>query len=308
MSDVDKERSCGFVAICGAPNAGKSTLLNRMVGSKVSIVTPKVQTTRARLLAIGIEDKAQIVFVDTPGVFTAKRAPERAMVNSAWRGVDEADVVLLLVDSGKAGRVKGHIDENTQTLLAGLKERGKKTLLALNKIDDVNRENLLPISQRFAELGSFDRIFMISALNGDGVDDLKSTLAASMPKGAWLYPEDQLAEIPERMLACEITREQAFMNLHEELPYALAIEPAAWKEMKDGSVRIEQTIIVERESQRPIVLGKAGARIKSIGSSARRKLEEALGRKVHLFLEVKVEPGWTESAKRLRALGFEIEG
>jgi GTPase len=308
MSGVDKEHSCGFVAICGAPNAGKSTLLNRMVGAKVSIVTPKVQTTRARMLAIAIEASAQIVFVDTPGVFSAKRVPEKAMVDSAWRAVDDADVVLLLVDAGKAGRVKGYIDEDTETLISGLMERGKKTVLALNKIDSVSRENLLPMSQRFSEMGSFEKIFMISALNGDGVDDLKATLAALMPKGAWLYPEDQLAEIPERMLACEITREQAFMNLHQELPYALAIEPAAWKDMKDGSVRIEQTIIVERESQRPIVLGKAGARIKAIGSSARRKIEEALDRKVHLFLEVKVEPGWTESAKRLRALGFEIEG
>jgi GTPase len=308
MSEASTVRACGLVAICGAPNAGKSTLLNRMVGAKVSIVTPKVQTTRARLLAIAIEGTAQIVFVDTPGVFTAKRVPERAMVVSAWRAVDDADVVLLLVDAAKAGRVRGYIDEDTDTLIAGLKERGKKTLLALNKVDNVTRENLLPMSQGFAEAGSFERIFMISALNGDGVEDLKSMLAAVMPKGEWLYPEDQLAEIPERILACEITREQAFMQLHQEVPYALAIEPVSWDEMKDGSVRIEQTIIVERDSQRPIVLGKSGARIKSIGSSARRKIEEALDRKVHLFLQVKVEPGWTESAKRLRALGFEIEG
>jgi GTP-binding protein Era len=299
---------CGFVAICGAPNAGKSTLLNRVVGSKVSIVTPKVQTTRARLLAIAIEDASQIVFVDTPGVFTARRPRERAMVDAAWRAVEEADVVLLLVDAARAERVSGFIDEDTGILLNGLKERGKKAILALNKVDRVKREALLPMSQRFAETGTFDDVFMVSALTGDGVDDLKGCLARAMPKGPWLYPEDQLAEIPERLLAAEITREQAFLQLHQEVPYSLAVEPVSWTEMKDGSVRIEEALIVERESQRPIVLGKGGARIKSIGSAARRELQQALDRKVHLFLEVKVEPGWTENKGRLRSLGFEIEG
>jgi GTP-binding protein Era len=301
-------KHCGFVAICGAPNAGKSTLLNHMVGSKVSIVTPKVQTTRARLLAIAIEDTAQIIFVDTPGVFTAKRPQERAMVDAAWRAVEDADVVLMLVDAARAERVKDFIDADTEILMAGLKERDKKAVLALNKVDRIKRDRLLPISQRFAEVGAFADIFMISALTGDGVGDLKATLARTMPTGPWLYPEDQLAEIPERLLAAEITREQAFMQLHQELPYSLAIEPVSWTEMNDGSVRIEEAIIVERESQRPIVLGKGGARIKSIGSAARAQLQKALDRRVHLFLEVKVEPGWTESAKRLRALGFEIEG
>jgi GTPase len=308
MSETESSTTCGFVAICGAPNAGKSTLLNQMVGSKVSIVTPKVQTTRARLLAIAIEREAQVIFVDTPGVFTAKRPQERAMVDAAWRAVEEADVVLMLVDVIRADRVRGFIDEDTETLMTGLKRRGKTAVLALNKVDRVKRERLLPISQRFAETGAFAEIFMISALTGDGVADVKAALAHAMPKGPWLYPEDQLAEIPERLLAAEITREQAFMQLHQELPYSLAIEPVSWTEMKDGSVRIEESIIVERESQRPIVLGKGGARIKSIGSAARIQLQKALGRKVHLFLEVKVEPGWTESAKRLRALGFEIEG
>jgi GTP-binding protein Era len=230
------------------------------------------------------------------------------MVDAAWRAVEDADVVLMLVDAARAERVNGFIDEDTQILMAGLKERGKRAVLALNKVDRIKRDRLLPISQCFAEAGAFADIFMISALTGDGVGDLKVTLARIMPTGPWLYPEDQLAEIPERLLAAEITREQAFMQLHQELPYSLAIEPVSWTEMKDGSVRIEEAIIVERESQRPIVLGKGGARIKSIGSAARAPLQKALDRRVHLFLEVKVEPGWTESAKRLRALGFEIEG
>jgi len=301
-------KHCGFVAICGAPNAGKSTLLNRLVGSKVSIVTPKVQTTRSRLLAIAIEGDAQIIFVDTPGVFLAKRAQERAMVDAAWRAVEEADVVLMLVDAARAERVDHFIDEDTGILMAGLKERGKRAVLALNKVDRVKREALLPMSRRFADAGAFADIFMISALTGDGVEDLRAALARAMPKGPWLYPEDQLAEIPERLLAAEITREQAFLQLHQEVPYSLAVEPVSWTEMKDGSVRIEEVIIVERESQRPIVLGKGGARIKSIGSSARVQIQKALDRKVHLFLEVKVEPGWTENARRLRSLGFEIEG
>ena len=307
MVELNTERACGYVAICGAPNAGKSTLLNRMVGSKVSIVTPKVQTTRARVLAIAIEGDAQVVFVDTPGVFTAKRASERAMVDAAWRAVDDSDAVLMLVDAARANRVKDFIDDDTETLIAGLKERGKKAVLALNKVDRLNRERLLPMSQRFIDAGFADGIFMISALTGDGVDELKGALAKAMPRGPWLYPEDQLAEIPERLLAAEITREQAFMQLHEEVPYALAVEPVSWKEMKDGSVRIEEALIVERDSQRPIVLGKGGARIKSIGTAARSRIEEAFGRRVHLFLQVKVEPGWTENAKRLRSLGFEIE-
>jgi GTP-binding protein Era len=306
---TETEQRCGYVAICGAPNAGKSTLLNQMVGAKVSIVTPKVQTTRARVLAIAIEGTAQIIFLDTPGVFTAKRVPERVMVEAAWRAIEDADVVLMLVDAAKADRVNGFIDEDTATLIAGLKERhGKKALLALNKVDRVKRERLLPMSQRFAQEGVFEEIFMVSALTGDGVAELKATLARMMPKGPWLYPEDQLAEIPERALAAEITREQAFMQLHQELPYALAVEPISWTEMKDGSVRIEEVIIVERDSQRPIVLGKGGARIKSIGSAARAQLEKALDRRVHLFLEVRVEPNWTENRKRLKALGFEIEG
>jgi GTP-binding protein Era len=307
MSETNQR--CGYIAICGAPNAGKSTLLNQMVGAKVSIVTPKVQTTRARVLAIAIEDDAQMIFLDTPGVFTAKRIPERAMVEAAWRAVEDSDVVLMLVDAAKADRVNGFVDEDTATIMAGLKARpGKKALLALNKVDRVRRERLLPMSQRFAEEGVFEEIFMVSALSGDGVAELKRTLARMVPPGPWLYPEDQLAEIPERALAAEITREQAFLQLHQELPYALAVEPVSWKEMKDGSVRIEEAIIVERESQRPIVLGKGGARIKSIGSSARVQLEKALDRRVHLFLEVRVEPNWTENKKRLRALGFEIEG
>jgi GTP-binding protein Era len=308
MSGSRTGETCGFVAICGAPNAGKSTLLNQLVGAKVSIVTPKVQTTRARVVAIAIEGNAQMVFVDTPGVFSARRALERAMVETAWRAVDDADVVLMLIDSHRAEKIKGFADDDTAALMRGIKNRGRKAILALNKIDRLRRDKLLPMSQRFAEEGVFDEIFMISALTGDGVEELKRSLARGMPAGPWLYPEDQLADMSERLLAAEITREQAFLQLHQELPYALAIEPVSWTEMKDGSARIEQAIVVERESQRPIVLGKGGARIKSIGSTARAQIEKAIGRKAHLFLEVRVEPGWTESAKRLRALGFEIEG
>jgi GTP-binding protein Era len=308
MTEDQPHQACGFVTICGAPNAGKSTLVNRLVGSKVSIVTPKVQTTRARVIAIAVEGGTQIVFVDTPGVFAGRRAAERAMVEAAWRAVEDADIVLALVDAARAPSVAGFADEDTSALMEGLKSRERKAILALNKIDRLRREQLLPMSQWFAESGVFDEIFMISALTGDGVDDLKRALAGRMPEGAWLYPEDQLAEMPERLLAAEITREQAFLRLHQELPYALAVEPVSWMDRTDGSVRIEQAIVVERESQRPIVLGKGGARIKAIGSAARVQIEHALGRRVHLFLEVRVEPGWTENAKRLRALGFEIEG
>lgn len=303
----DRPQACGFVAICGAPNAGKSTLVNRLVGSKVSIVTPKVQTTRARVIAIAVEGSTQIVFVDTPGVFAGRRPAERAMVEAAWRAVEDADIVLMLVDAARAASVAGFADDDTSALMEGLKSRERKAILALNKIDRLRREQLLPMSQRFAESGVFDEIFMISALTGDGASDLKRALTERMPQGPWLYPEDQLAEMPERLLAAEITREQAFLRLHQELPYALAVEPVSWTDMKDGSARIEQAVVVERESQRPIVLGKGGARIKAIGSAARVQLEQALGRRVHLFLEVRVEPGWTENAKRLRALGFEIE-
>lgn len=308
MTGDRPHQACGFVAICGAPNAGKSTLVNRSVGSKVSIVTPKVQTTRARVIAIAIEGNTQIVFVDTPGVFVGRRPVERAMVEAAWRAVEDADIVLMLVDAVRAASVAGFADEDTSALMEGLKSRERKAILALNKIDRLRREQLLPMSQRFAGSGVFDEIFMISALTGDGIDDLKRALAERMPEGPWLYPEDQLADMPERLLAAEITREQAFLRLHQELPYSLAVEPVSWTDMKDGSARIEQAIVVERESQRPIVLGKGGARIKAIGSAARVQIEQALGRKVHLFLEVRVEPGWTENTKRLRMLGFEIEG
>lgn len=308
MMEDRSPQACGFVAICGAPNAGKSTLLNRLVGAKVSIVTPKVQTTRARVVAIAVEGNAQIVFVDTPGVFAPRRPAERAMVETAWRAADSADVVLVLVDALRAEKIEGFADDNTAALIDGLKSRARKAILALNKIDRLHRERLLPMSQHFAGEGVFDEILMISALTGDGTNDLKRSLAGRMPKGPWLYPEDQLADLPERLLAAEITREQAFLQLHQELPYALAVEPISWKDMKDGSARIEQTIVVERESQRPIVLGKGGTRIKSIGSAARVEIEKAIGRRAHLFLEVRVEPGWTENTKRLRTLGFEIEG
>lgn len=294
------ETRCGFVAILGAPNAGKSTLVNRLVGAKVSIVTPKVQTTRARVIAIAVEGASQLVFVDTPGIFKPKRRLERAMVEAAWAGAADADLVVLLVDAAR-GR-----DAETDGIVAGLKQAGRKAVLALNKIDQVERPKLLGLAKSLSEEGLFTDVFMISALDGDGVDDLKRHLAAALPEGPWLYPEDQLAEMPERLLAAEITREQLFMKLRQELPYALTVETEKWEERKDGSARLDQTIYVERESQKAIVLGKGGAMIKKIGQLARAEMTRAFGRPIHLFLFVKVREGWTEDPERYREMGLDF--
>lgn len=293
------EKRCGYVAVLGAPNAGKSTLVNRLVGTKVSIVTPKVQTTRTRVVAIAIEGDSQLVFIDTPGIFKPKRRLERAMVEAAWGGAADADLIVLLVDAAR-GR-----DAETDGIIEGLKQAERKAILALNKIDLVARPNLLGLAKSLNDEGIFSDVFMISALDGDGVDDLKRHLAAAVPEGPWLYPEDQLATMPERLLAAEITREQLFLQLRQELPYSLTVETDKWEDRKDGSARIDQTIYVERESQRAIVLGKGGSMIKRIGQLARAEMTRVFQRPIHLFLFVKVREGWTDDPERYRAMGLD---
>jgi GTP-binding protein Era len=293
---------CGFVALLGAPNAGKSTLLNSLVGTKVSIVTPKVQTTRARLRAIAIAGASQIVFVDTPGIFRPKRRLERAMVAAAWSGVDDADFLVLVVDAAAK-----QPDSDTMRIIEGLKAQGRRAILALNKIDAIKRDTLLALAARFQAEGIFEEIFMISALTGDGVGDLLRHLAAALPEGPWLYPEDQLSDLPERLLAAEVTREKLFLDLHQELPYALTVETESWDERKDGSLRLEQTIYVQRDSQKAIVLGKGGRTIKAVREASQAELTETLGRPVHLFLFVKVRSGWLEDPARYRHWGLDFE-
>jgi len=300
---TDTATRCGYVALIGAPNAGKSTLLNGLVGAKVSIVSPKVQTTRRRVLGIAVEGPAQIVFVDTPGIFSPRpgRRLERAMVAAAWEGSEDADIVVLLVDVTKPD------DADTGAIVERLRASGRRAVLALNKIDLVKPPVLLALAERFAATGIFAPIFMISGLSGDGVADLKKHLAEAVPAGPWLYPEDQLSDLPQRLIAAEVTREQIFLQLHDELPYASAVETDKWEERKDGSVRIEQTVFVQRPSQKAIVLGEGGQQIKRIGARARAELEKMLGRRVHLFLFVRVEKAWTEDRERYEALGLDYE-
>jgi len=303
MSATMEERKthCGFVAVLGAPNAGKSTLVNRLVGAKVSIVSPKVQTTRSRITGIAIQENTQIVFLDLPGIFVPRRRLDRAMVDAAWRGVEDADVVLVLVD------VTRGIDENTEIILTGLKTRGLKAVLVLNKIDLVKPPMLLQLTADLNARMSFEATFMVSAATGDGVDDLMRYLVAHMPEGPWLYPEDQLTDLPERLLAAEITREQIFLQLHQELPYSAAVETDRWENFADGAVRVDQTIYVQREGQKKIVIGEKGSRIKSIGAAARAELARVLGRKVHLFLHVKVAEDWAERREFFRPWGLEYD-
>ena len=290
---------CGYVALIGAPNLGKSTLLNRLVGHKLAIVTPKAQTTRRRLLGIAIEGRTQIIFVDTPGIFRPRRRLDRAMVADAWSGADDADEILLLVDASR------RMEEDTHRILDRLAEHGRKSILALNKIDLVPHERLLGLTDTLAREGNFDPIFMISGLKGDGVEDVKRHLADSLPEGPWLFPEDQLSDAPERLIAAEVTREQVFLQLHDEVPYASTVETEQWEDRPDGSVRIEQVIYVQRPGQRAIVLGDGGSRIKSIGARARIELERLLERRVHLFLFVKVRQNWVEDRERFEALGLD---
>jgi GTPase len=292
---------CGYVALIGAPNSGKSTLLNRLVGRKLAIVTPKAQTTRNRLLGIAIEGLAQIVFVDTPGIFAPRRRLDRAMVAAAWSGAEDADEALLLVDAFRG------IDRDTRRILDRLAGRSRRSILALNKIDLVPRESLLGLTDALSREGLFDPIFMISGLKGDGVNDVKRHLAASLPQGPWLFPEDQLSDAPERLIAAEVTREQVFLQLHDELPYASTVETEQWEDKPDGSVRIEQVIYVQRPSQRAIVLGEGGKRIKTIGARARAELARMLERRVHLFLFVKVRQNWIDDRERFAALGLDYD-
>jgi GTP-binding protein Era len=291
---------CGFVALIGAPNAGKSTLLNNLVGSKVSIVSRKVQTTRTLVRGIALDGPSQIIFVDTPGIFSPKRRLDRAMVTSAWGGAGDADVIALLIDCRRG------LDEESEAILARLPDLRRPKVLILNKIDLIERSKLLALTAALNEKASFERTFMVSALTGDGVADLKHTLGEMMPPGPWLYPEDQISDAPLRMLAAEITREKLYERLHEELPYQSTVETDQWQERPDGSVRIEQTVFVERESQRKIVLGKGGATIKAIGQSARRDIAEAAEAPVHLFLFVKVRENWGDDPARYREMGLEF--
>jgi GTPase len=292
---------CGYVALIGAPNAGKSTLLNRLVGQKLAIVTPKAQTTRNRLLGIAIEGSAQIVFADTPGIFAPRRRLDRAMVAAAWSGAEGADETLLRVDASRG------VDHDTRLILDRLAERDRASILALNKIDLVPRQSLLGLADALSRKGRFEPIFMISSLNGDGVEDVKRHLAKCLPPGPWLFPEDQLSDAPERLIAAEVTREQVFLQLHDEVPYASTVETEQWEDRPDGSVRIEQVIYVQRPSQRAIVLGEGGQRIKALGARARAELERMLERRVHLFVFVKVRQNWGEDRERFAALGLDYD-
>ncbi|CAO4144726.1 GTPase Era [Methylorubrum thiocyanatum] len=295
-----QETRAGFVALIGVPNAGKSTLLNALVGAKVSIVSRKVQTTRALVRGIVMEGDAQVVLVDTPGIFAPKRRLDRAMVHSAWSGAADADAVCLLIDARKGA------DDEVETILRRLPEVKRPKILILNKIDLIARERLLELVAKLNAMVPFEDTFLISALNGDGVADLRKALAARMPPGPWLYPEDQISDAPLRMLAAEITREKIYDRLHEELPYRSTVETDQWQVRPDGSVRIEQTIFVERESQRSIVLGKGGQTIKAIGQAARIEIAEVAEAKVHLFLHVKVRENWADDPARYREMGLEF--
>jgi GTPase len=293
-------RRCGFIALIGAPNAGKSTLINALVGTKVTIVSHKVQTTRTLLRGITIEGDAQLVFIDTPGIFAPKRRLDRAMVSTAWAGARDGDIVGVLMDA------KRGIDTEAGAMLEGIAAVPQRKVLLLNKIDLVEKPTLLTLTQQANERADFAASFMISALSGDGVADFKRWLAAEVPAGPWHYPEDQITDAPLRQLAAEITREKLYVRLHQELPYQSTVETASWQERKDGSVRIEQTIYVERESQRKIVLGKGGQTIKAIGAEARREIAEVIEQPVHLFLFVKVREDWGDDPERYREMGLEF--
>lgn len=296
---ADGPTRAGFVAVIGATNAGKSTLTNRLVGAKVSIVSQKVQTTRSRITGIVMHGQTQLLLVDTPGIFKPRRRLDRAMVAAAWAGAADADLVLLVVDAERG------LDEAAAAILDGLKGQDRPVYLALNKIDRLRRDALLGLAQNFNDGHDFVETFMISAANGDGCDTLLDHLAGALPESPWLFPEDQISDLPERMLAAEITREKVFLRLHQELPYASTVETESFKEQRDGTLRIDQVIFVERDSQKPIVLGKGGQTIKAIGSLARQDMEPLFGKRVHLFLFVKVRDGWADDPERYRAMGLD---
>lgn len=298
--EIQSQR-CGFVAVVGAPNAGKSTLVNALVGTKVSIVSPKVQTTRFRVMGIAMVDDAQVVLVDTPGIFQPRKRLERAMVAAAWSGADDADHICLLVDAAKG------VDDETRAIVDKLKQASRKAILVLNKVDLVKREKLLGLTAQLDAEGIFTDVFMISALKGDGIGDLLAHLGRLVAPGPWMFPEDQVSDLPQRLLAAEITREKAFLALYQELPYSLHVETEKWEEREDGSARIDQVIYVERESQKPIVLGKGGRQVKAIGAAARTELEELLERRVHLFLHVKVREDWSEKRGHYNDVGLDFD-
>jgi GTP-binding protein Era len=290
---------CGFVAVAGAPNAGKSTLVNRLAGAKLSIVTPKAQTTRFRVLGIMLRGVAQVLLVDTPGIFTPRRRLDRAMVAAAWTGVRDADLTLLLVDA------RDGASDAVRRIASTLAEQHRRSWLVLNKVDLMSAPKLLPLTASLTALASFEKTFMVSATTGDGVDQLADALAAGVPEGPHLYPDDDLTDLPDRLLAAEIVREQIFLQTHEEVPYGTTVETEDWQERKDGSVRIEATVYVARPGHKAILIGEGGSRIKTIGLRARQELTGLLERKVHLFLNVKQRAGWDEETARLRAIGLE---
>lgn len=300
LGKLNENTRAGFVALIGAPNAGKSTLLNQLVGTKVSIVTHKVQTTRAIVRGVAIEDDSQVIFVDTPGIFRPKRRLDRAMVDTAWGGAKDADVVAVLIDAKKG------INESVERILNELEHIKLPKVLILNKIDITKREHLLALAAKANEYTKFDQTFMVSAINGSGTKDILKYFSEQMPKGPWLYPEDQASDIPLRMLAAEITREKLYLRLHEELPYISTVETDKWEDKTDGSVRIEQTIFVERDSQKSIVLGKNGQTIKAISKAAREELSEAFETTIHLFVFVKVRENWSDDPERYRNMGLDF--
>ncbi|WHU01768.1 MULTISPECIES: GTPase Era [unclassified Sphingomonas] len=299
MTDTPETQHCGLIAIVGAPNAGKSTLVNALVGQKVAIVSPKAQTTRTRVMGIAIEEATQLILVDTPGIFTPERRLDRAMVAAAWEGAEGADLIALIVDG------KGGIGPKVQTVIESLKGRRERKILILNKVDVADKPRLLGHAAKLNELLPFDETYFVSAQTGDGVPELKAALAAAMPECPWHFPEDQVSDATDRMLAAEVTREQLYLQLHQELPYSSAIETEQYKEREDGSVEIHQQILVERETQRAIVLGKGGTRIKEIGARARAELSRLMGVKVHLYLHVKVRPEWQEDRSLYREIGLD---
>ncbi|MEH0195783.1 GTPase Era [Caulobacter sp. CCNWLY153] len=315
MTENTSNTRAGFAAIIGAPNAGKSTLVNRMVGAKVSIVTQKVQTTRFPVRGVALAGDTQIVLVDTPGIFSPRRRLDRAMVRSAWAGSEEAEVTVHLVDvqaeladcARNATPAEHRAVQDVQTIIEALKESGRKVILALNKIDGIKRDTLLAVAKDFFDTGVYTDVFMISAETGAGVDDLTAKLASMMPESPWLYPEDQTTDLPARLLAAEITREKIYLRVHEELPYAASVETTSFEERADGSARIEQTIYVEREGQRAIVLGKGGQVLKWIGQASREELQDILDRKVHLFLHVKVKENWAEERGLFSDMGLDFD-
>ena len=301
-AEATDARRCGFIALIGAPNVGKSTIVNALVGQKVAIVSPKAQTTRTRLMGVAMEGDTQIVLIDTPGIFAPKRRLDRAMVAAAWSGAADADLAVLIVDASRKSR-----DPDTDAIIAGLKQQNRKAILVLNKIDIVQREKLLAQAASFNAEGIFTDIFIISAETGDGVDDLMNALAQRMPEGPHHYPDDQVTDAPMRLLAAEITREHLFRQLHQEVPYALTVEPETWEDFQDGSVRISQVIYVERANQKPIVLGKGGQRIKAVREAAQAEIQQLLDRKVHLFLHVTVREKWADDRAHYKDLGLDYD-